>query len=106
MPILVTCPCGSQLRARDDQVGRQCKCPGCGSIITVPAPELPGAPPVIVEHADAAPPIQLHYADTDIGRRADPLVHGGGARPIPVIAQASKDVAKLERGWHGKVWWI
>lgn len=104
MPILVTCPCGSQLRARDDQVGRQCKCPGCGSIITVPAPAIP-AMPVQVEEEEPER-IRLGYADTDIGRRADPLVFGGGEKPLPVIAAASADVAKLDRTWRGNVWWL
>ncbi len=47
MPIKVTCSCGKTLTAPDAAAGKRAKCPGCGQVITVPAPvqdaELVGA---------------------------------------------------------------
>jgi predicted RNA-binding Zn-ribbon protein involved in translation (DUF1610 family) len=47
MPIQVTCSCGKTLTAPDAAAGKRAKCPGCGQVITVPAPiqeaELLGA---------------------------------------------------------------
>jgi DNA-directed RNA polymerase subunit RPC12/RpoP len=37
MPILVSCPCGKQLRAKDEMAGKRVKCPGCGSPVVVAA---------------------------------------------------------------------
>ena len=37
MPILVSCPCGKQLRAKDEWAGKRIKCPGCGSAVEVVA---------------------------------------------------------------------
>jgi DNA-directed RNA polymerase subunit RPC12/RpoP len=37
MPILVSCPCGKQLRAKDEWAGKRIKCPGCGSPVIVTA---------------------------------------------------------------------
>src|SRR5215216_4423228 len=37
MPIVVSCPCGEQLRARDEWAGMQAQCPGCGRLLSVPA---------------------------------------------------------------------
>ena len=37
MPILVSCPCGKQLRAKDEWAGKRIKCPGCGSAVVVTA---------------------------------------------------------------------
>ena len=37
MPILVSCPCGKQLRAKDEMAGKRVKCPGCGSAVVVAA---------------------------------------------------------------------
>ena len=38
MPIILTCPCGRTLRAKDDQAGRACRCPACGTTLQVPYP--------------------------------------------------------------------
>ena len=37
MPISVTCQCGKALRLKDEWVGKQAKCPGCGVTFMVPA---------------------------------------------------------------------
>jgi RsiW-degrading membrane proteinase PrsW (M82 family) len=92
MPIEVTCECGRQLRARDAQAGRQCKCPACGRLVLVPAPPPP-------------PALTLAYAGLATPPVAEPLIHGE-ERPLPVIARPTQDVAKLERSWRGNVYWL
>ena len=39
MPILVTCECGKQFQAKDENVGRKFLCTECGREVTVPKPE-------------------------------------------------------------------
>lgn len=43
MPIPVACACGAKLRVGDQAAGKKAKCPKCGAILVVPAPEA--APP-------------------------------------------------------------
>jgi prepilin-type processing-associated H-X9-DG protein len=38
MPILVTCECGKQFQAKDENVGRRFNCPDCGREVVVPKP--------------------------------------------------------------------
>ncbi len=51
MPISVTCQCGKSLRVKDDWVGKQAKCPGCGETFVVPASGGPVKPVVNVPGA-------------------------------------------------------
>ncbi len=37
MPINVTCDCGKAFKVKDEAAAKRVKCPGCGSILTVPA---------------------------------------------------------------------
>jgi RsiW-degrading membrane proteinase PrsW (M82 family) len=39
MAITFACICGKSLHAKDELAGKKTKCPGCGSILTIPAPE-------------------------------------------------------------------
>jgi len=39
MPILVTCECGKQFQAKDENVGRRFNCPNCDREVTVPKPD-------------------------------------------------------------------
>jgi len=39
MPILVTCECGKQFQAKDENVGRRFNCPNCNREVVVPKPE-------------------------------------------------------------------
>jgi hypothetical protein len=39
MPIVVDCSCGKKLKAADGSAGRRVKCPACGTVLVVPAPE-------------------------------------------------------------------
>lgn len=40
MPISFACGCGKALRAGDELAGKRTKCPECGSILTIPKPEI------------------------------------------------------------------
>ncbi len=37
MAIAFSCACGKQLRARDEFAGRKIRCPGCQTVLTIPA---------------------------------------------------------------------
>jgi hypothetical protein len=39
MPIVVSCECGRTLRAKDEAAGRKVRCPACGAIVAVAAPD-------------------------------------------------------------------
>ncbi len=58
MPIFVNCDCGKRLQGRDEDAGRQTRCPYCNRIITLPgaaaAPE-PAAPEPAAPWPSASP---------------------------------------------------
>src|SRR5438270_8920383 len=59
MPVSFGCHnCGKQLQARDEFAGRRLKCPGCGTILTIPggAAAAPPPPARAVFHDEPAPP--------------------------------------------------
>ena len=116
MPIIVTCECGRQLRARDELAGRRAKCPGCGMLLLVEPPVLEPAEDDLVE-ADAAPPppplpaqpipaqpLTLAYAGTATPE-AEPLVHGR-EHPLPVIARPPGEIERVERSLRGNLFWL
>src|SRR5688500_14763718 len=116
MPIIVTCECGRQLRARDELAGRRAKCPGCGMLLLVEPPVLEPAEDDLVE-ADAAPPplpaqpipaqpvMPLAYAGAAVPQQPEPLVYGA-EHPLPVIARAPEEIERLERSWRGNLFWL
>lgn len=44
MSILLTCTCGKKLKVNEDKIGKKVKCPGCQSILSVPAAEAKDEP--------------------------------------------------------------
>src|SRR5687768_941694 len=112
MPIIVTCECGRQLRARDELAGRRAKCPGCGMLVLVEPPVLEPAEDELVEYEPppAPPPLPaqpvapLAYAGTTTPDRAEPLVYGA-EHPLPVIARPPGEIERLERSWRGNLFW-
>jgi hypothetical protein len=54
MPILITCDCGTKLRARDEQSGKRIRCPSCKEILEVP--EAGAAPTTPVPRKDSVSP--------------------------------------------------
>ncbi len=44
MSILVKCKCGKTLSVKPESVGKKGKCPGCGSLFTIPAPTRSASP--------------------------------------------------------------
>jgi hypothetical protein len=51
MPVVVACSCGANLRVPDTAAGKRVKCPKCGELLTVPAPQFE----VIDDAEDEAP---------------------------------------------------
>lgn len=46
MPIVVACNCGKRFQAPDTLAGKQAKCPNCGSVLMIPAPQAPTPAPI------------------------------------------------------------
>ncbi|HZT80355.1 MAG TPA: hypothetical protein VFA26_09040 [Gemmataceae bacterium] len=60
MPIPLQCDCGKCLRARDQDAGKRARCPGCGTVLTIPTPDAivtapPAAKPGPEEIAEVLP---------------------------------------------------
>src|SRR5687767_3108685 len=108
MPIVVRCTCGRQLRARDEQAGRRCKCPNCGRSLLVPYPvativpreadELQCPPP---SAQPAQPVVQIDPNDPQLGWHPPPQ-----QAPPPPPPVASADTDALEATWRGHVYWL
>jgi hypothetical protein len=56
MPITLNCSCGKRLQVKDEFAGRRVKCPACGSIAQVPAPEAEPQFEVVEDEEPARPP--------------------------------------------------
>lgn len=61
MAIILTCNCGRTVQARNEDAGKQARCPACGTILTVPYPDempLPTREPLALpsEPVDAPTP--------------------------------------------------
>ena len=122
MPIIVTCECGRQLRARDELAGRRAKCPGCGMLLLVqppviearpadpiddePTPQAIRASPPPLPPQPVAPLATLAYAGTTTPDQGEPLVYGDREHPLPVIARAPEEIERLERSWRGNLYWL
>ncbi len=60
MPIALSChTCGKQLKAKDESAGKKIKCPGCATVLSVPALEEPAEAPPPPPPSAAAKPIVL-----------------------------------------------
>ena len=113
MPVTVNCPCGRTLRARDEQAGRRCKCPGCGNTIEVPFPapaELPKAAAGSAGVRDALHEIAAAAAEARAsatpGWTAPPAP---AAAPVPVAAIPVYPAQQLSTGdppWRAKLYWL
>jgi uncharacterized Zn-finger protein len=44
MAFQFSCPCGGLLQAEPSQIGQQCRCPYCNTVLVVPADPLGGSP--------------------------------------------------------------
>lgn len=62
MPILLQCNCGKRLKVADELAGRRGKCPACGTVLEIPAPDSTNAAQPTV-----AAPDPLEGLDDDYG---------------------------------------
>ena len=85
MPIVFNCACGKTLRVPDANAGRRAKCPVCGAVVDIPAPDPEPVFEIVEEAPKPAAPAKpadddstpYGLAPTD-GTRDDA---DGGARP-------------------------
>ncbi len=110
MPIILTCPCGRMLRAKDDQAGRACRCPACGTTLQVPYPVAKAIEPPPEGSKFIAPdvpaPTSALSAALHIHRAAEQNIpHAGSKRSAapdsPTISLS--ELQKKERTWRGHV---
>jgi hypothetical protein len=71
MPIVVTCECGKRFNVKDEFAGKRGKCPVCGHILVVPAPEATIPVEEEPEPEAAPPPVQKVRREPTVARRAD-----------------------------------
>ncbi len=84
MAIMFACSCGKSLHAKDELAGKKTKCPGCGVILTVPAPE-----PAPLEEDDVANYLlQPENKPPESSKIESPSSHGATFRE-PVYGPAS-----------------
>ncbi|MBL8796828.1 MAG: DUF1559 domain-containing protein [Planctomycetia bacterium] len=85
MSLTFACECGKQLRAPEEFVGRQTKCPGCGRSVTVPAATAATLPAPALQAIAAAPALAP----------ADPLPTAAVEPRISPLASSSIGLAAL-----------
>ena len=62
MAITVQCPCGKTLRTADENAGRRARCPGCGSILPIPEPDLAEPEYALEPEPEPAPrPLRMRF---------------------------------------------
>src|SRR5438105_9253846 len=58
MPVAFRCTCAKLLQVRDQDAGRQVRCPACGAVLAVPLPALPtGSAVAIADTSGAVGPV-------------------------------------------------
>ena len=87
MPIPVRCACGKALNAPDALAGKKAKCPGCGAVLSIPAPA----------GAAAKPAVPLPAAPKPAPAAAKPVPAKAAARPTP-LSQAKTEVRPAAKG--------
>jgi hypothetical protein len=116
MPIPMTCACGRSLRIKDEFAGRRAKCPGCGTVLHVPLPEvndeeeplevLPAEPP-----AAEAPPREAIRAEPPPPEPAPPRPSSpkrrnprrDEPRDLPREERKRAPAVAFEEGWFGSI---
>src|SRR5260370_37568548 len=55
MALILRCgKCARRLQVRDEDAGKQVRCPACGAVLAVPVPTRPAVPGVVVADPPAA----------------------------------------------------
>jgi hypothetical protein len=85
MPIAFSCDCGKRFTVSDEYAGKRTKCPGCGSALTVPTPEAPGAPEVSKEESEEEKAYRAlaEAPDEEPAPRTPPVQSGSWAADPP-----------------------
>ena len=86
MAISFRCDCGRSLHAKDELAGKKTRCPGCGSTLTIPAPEpAPVDDDVVADYLlqgeDKAPRSGLARSESLEPASNAPVFHSASAAP-------------------------
>ncbi|MDA8743763.1 hypothetical protein N9N28_03915 [Rubripirellula amarantea] len=98
MPITIKCQCGKALKIPDSMAGKAVKCPGCATVIKVPAgatakPAAPGA--AAPQPAAPQPATQRPAAQRPAAQPVVPASAGGGLDDMFDEEGFSKQVGKV-----------
>lgn len=97
MAILLKCgKCGKALQARDELAGKRVKCPGCGTVLAVPAPRAPS--PLEAALALETPETAPAPAPAPAPRPAAAVKPAAAPKPAPKAAAGSAPAGKSKTG--------
>jgi len=82
MPIAVSCPCGKQLRVKDEHGGKKVRCPDCQQVLPVPGAKQAADPVTSRMAAEPSPP-----------KMAGATLHGAPQPTIAVACECGKRLA-------------
>ncbi len=97
MPIRLKCSCGKVLNVRDELAGKAVKCPGCQSVLRVPAAATPGQAAAPAKAAGAAKPTPP-AAKKAVAAKSAPVA--APAKPAVSITDGSLDDLFNEAGFE------
>ncbi|MGO9468879.1 MAG: PrsW family glutamic-type intramembrane protease [Isosphaeraceae bacterium] len=108
MAITFDCGCGKSLRAKDEFAGKKTKCPGCGSILTIPTLEqVPRDEDEVATyllepenkpaHSSVAQPSSFAPASSEPVSRSAPAPRTPEVKPAPKAARRDRE-PNLESG--------
>ena len=97
MPILVTCECGKQFQTKDENAGRNARCPECGRELVIPQA-------VVLSDYGAPPPYPDEFGETRTSGKAIASVILGVTSfacilftGIPAIILGALSLSEIER---------
>jgi hypothetical protein len=105
MSISLSCECGKKLAVKDELAGKKVKCPGCASVLTVPAANSEEATPA------ALPPLEEDEAPLP-PRKKSTKMNGGGKKKSNKMLWIGAAAGVLVLGFccvgiaGGAAWWF
>jgi hypothetical protein len=88
MPITLRCDCGRALRVKDEFAGRKGRCPHCGTVLAIPAPE--------VEAEEDAYEVLRAEPETRVRRDPEPAYRRREPEPEPEPEPPRRPVLRRE----------
>jgi hypothetical protein len=104
MSISLSCECGKKLAVKDELAGKKVKCPGCGSVLAVPAADseavTPAALPPLEEDDAPLPPRKKSTKFNSGKKKSNKMLWIGAAAGVMVLGFCCLGIA------GGAAWWF